>query len=73
VNGDDRIKVVVQEYIGDKVVFLSGCKKQHEGDVREMEGVKEKLKILDGRMWSLIVMALFQCAGLIAVLLKTTR
>jgi len=67
---EDRVKVIVQEVMNGKVVYRDTCKKQHEGDNIEMSEVKEKVKLLDGRMWGILIAGFFQLIGIIVLLLK---
>ena len=67
---EDRVRLIVKDELNGKVVYLDTCRKQHEGDNNEMKGVQEKLKIMDGRMWGVLVACLFQLIGIIAILVK---
>lgn len=70
---EDRVKVIVQEVMNGKVVYRDTCEKQHEGDNREMKEVKDKLKLLDGRMWGILITGLFQLIGIVVLLIKGVK
>lgn len=67
---EDRVRIIVKQELNGKVVYRDTCQKQHEGDNVEMKGVQDKIKILDGRMWGILVACLFQLIGIIAILVK---
>ncbi len=67
---DDHIRVIVREELNGKVVYRDTCKTCHEGVSDAMKKTDDKVKILDGRMWVLVVSALFQLVGMVVMLLK---
>jgi hypothetical protein len=42
----------------------------HSGIEENMKTLFEKVKVLDGRLWSLMVIAIVQLAGIVAILVK---
>ena len=64
---EDRIKVIVAEEIKNMdLVGRKFCVERHQGG----KTLEDKVKSIDGRMWGLVVMTLFQLAGIVAILLK---
>lgn len=67
---DDHIRVIVREELNGKVVYRDTCDKCHEGVDDAMKRTDDKLKVLDGRMWALVIAALFQVIGVVIMLLR---
>jgi hypothetical protein len=64
---EDRIKVIVDErLIAMDFVGRKFCIERHQG----VKTLEEKVKSLDNRLWGLIVLAVVQLGGLVAILLQ---
>jgi hypothetical protein len=66
----DHIRVIVREELNGKVMYTDTCKIKHEGLGTEMKDMKEKIKTLDGRFWSILIFAIAQLSGIVAILIK---
>jgi hypothetical protein len=42
----------------------------HSGIEENMKTLFEKVKVLDNRLWSLVILAIVQLAGIVAILMK---
>jgi hypothetical protein len=69
----DHIRVIVREELNGKVVYSDTCREKHRGLEGEVTGLKEKIKTLDGRFWTIIVLGIGQLCGLILILIKGLR
>lgn len=67
---EDRVKVLIQEALNSKVVYRDTCNERHEGEDKEMGGVKEKITTIDKRVWALVFLGITQLVGIIIVLIK---
>ncbi len=64
---EDRIKVICNQEINSRLLVDEElCKTKHKG----VATLEDKVKSLDARLWGLIVLALVQLGGLVAVLIK---
>lgn len=64
---EDRIKIIVSDHVDDmKLVGREFCIERHKG----VTSLEQKVKVLDARLWGLIVLALVQLGGIVAVLMK---
>jgi len=64
---EDRVKVMITEAIREAdLVGRKFCIERHAG----VKTLEEKVKSLDSRLWGLIVLAIAQLGGLVAILIK---
>ena len=64
---EDRVKIILQTELRDlDLVNRNFCVERHRG----VSSLEQKVKTLDGRLWGLVVLALVQLAGIVAVLMK---
>lgn len=70
---ENDVREIVRQVMNGKVVYRDTCEIRHKGEGDAMKEFKEKIKTLDGRVWAILVAALFQCIGVIIMLAKVGK